>query len=297
MGNHPCTGLTFFPVCRQTSALLTNLQQKARGHRRKNLVRVKSKWNEHTPTVAFLHMNDMDTANHYNRKMFRSQSSEKIRDGEGQKGRKPEEIRCSRANSQESEMSKKCTPLWVRRGKQGQTKMKSRKTEKTETSGLKRRHSSEDIEPFAFEIASDSFSFPAWTHAQLFLQDPAPNAHGTRTEFPADRGVEFSVVVELAPSASGQYENVASTALSRWNSTTANQSGTGLTPEHLAARTALLGGQARLNANCSPRPTISNQSVTDEQVTPLLPSSNQEIETKCPFIIQIGLHWIGRSET
>lgn len=210
MGNHPCTGLTFFPVCRQTSALLTK--------------------------------------------------------------------------SQESELSKKCAPLWVREGKQGQTKMKSRKTEKTHTSGFKRQHSSEDIEPFAFEIASDSFSFPAWTHAQLFLQDPAPNAHGTRTEFPAGRGVEFSVGVELAPSVSGQYENVASTALSRWNSTTANQSGTGLTPEHLAARTALLGGQARLNANCSPRPTISNQSVTDEQVTPLLPSSNQEIETKCQFI-------------
>ena len=38
-----------------------------------------------------------------------------------------------------------------------------------------------------------------------------------------------------------------------------------LTPEHLAARPALPGGQARLNANRSLRFTIENQSVTDEQ--------------------------------
>ena len=153
MRSHPCTGLTFFPVCRRTSALLTSLQYKARGHERKNLVRAKSKWNdnEETPTVAFLHMNDIETANHYNRKKFRSQSSEKIKDGEGQKGRKSEEIRCRCANSQESEMSKKCTPLWVREGKQGQTKMKSRKAKKTDTSGLKRQHSSKEIESFASE--------------------------------------------------------------------------------------------------------------------------------------------------
>ena len=57
---------------------------------------------------------------------------------------------------------------------------------------------------------------------------PRANAHGIRTKFPADRGVEFSVVGDLAPSASGQYENVASTALNLWNLNIANQSATGL---------------------------------------------------------------------
>ena len=124
--------------------------------------------------------------------------------------------------------------LWLQmghaeKGNKAKKEMTSRKAEETYASGqdLKGSIAPKTSSPSLLKVVADSFSFPAWTHAQLFSQDPAPMhmASGLSSQ---QRDVEFSVVGDLAPSASGECENVASTALNLWNSKIANQSATGL---------------------------------------------------------------------
>ena len=111
-----------------------------------------------------------------------------------------------------------------RRETRPKNKMTSRKAKETYTWGIKRQQSSKDIGSFA--SAGRFWLF--FLSCMDSCSRPRANAHGIRTKFPADRGVEYSVVGDLAASASCQYENVASTVLNLWNFNIASQSATGL---------------------------------------------------------------------